>query len=269
MVDKLGDSACQNRMENENFVDLSKGTWPTLTVASHIHTSACTQSCIKKLFALPVPKCSLRRLIIHIVMNYVKDIGAKVSTIAMADAYAMQETCKVPDGFSSHLLSGVMTFVMGIATMIRVTRNMPTKLTDANIYSRPVYCVDTEVKSREASAKLSQAAISASELMSIMKRMAELEERITDMRTKPTTMPPEKEEMLNSALNRADALEQELMATKKALEDSFAQQQELMAYLDKKKRKKRTLVSYQDRNIAHLSFAYECYRIHVKLSVSF
>ena len=29
-----------------------------------------------------------------------------------------------------------------------------------------------------------------------------------------------------------------------ALEDSFAQQQELVAYLDKKKKKKRTLVSF-------------------------
>ncbi|XP_022775337.1 phosphatidylinositol/phosphatidylcholine transfer protein SFH12-like isoform X2 [Durio zibethinus] len=158
------------------------------------------------------------------------------------DSYAMQETCKVPDGRSSNLFNGVMTFVMGIATMVRVTRNMPRRLTDANIYSSPVYCADTEVKSQELSAKLSPAAISTAELMSVMKRMAELEEKVTVMHMKPTTMPPEKEEMLHSALHRADALEQELMATKKALEDSFAQQQELAAYLDKKKkRKKKTL----------------------------
>ncbi|XP_021273964.1 phosphatidylinositol/phosphatidylcholine transfer protein SFH12-like isoform X1 [Herrania umbratica] len=161
------------------------------------------------------------------------------------DSYAMQESGNVPDGVSSHLFTGVMTFVMGIATMIRVTRNMPRKLTDANIYSSPVYCDDTDVKSQEPSDNLTPAAISTAELMSVMKRMAELEERVSFMNMKTTAMPPEKEEMLNSALNRADALEQELMATKKALEDSFAQQQELVAYLDKKKkRKKRTLVSY-------------------------
>ncbi|XP_022741665.1 phosphatidylinositol/phosphatidylcholine transfer protein SFH12-like [Durio zibethinus] len=182
--------------------------------------------------------------------------------IVSKDSYTMHETCKVPDGFSSHLFTGVMTVVMGIATMIKVTRNMPRKLTDANIYSSPVYCVDTEVRSQETSAKLSPA-ISTSELMSVMKRMAELEERVSVMNTKPTTMPPEKEKMLNSALNRADALEQELMATKKALEDSFAQQQELVAYLDKKKkRKKRTLVSYYDHSIAHLYFSYERYDLH-------
>ncbi|XWS29262.1 hypothetical protein CRYUN_Cryun24cG0013300 [Craigia yunnanensis] len=136
-------------------------------------------------------------------------------TALSKDSYTMQETCKVPDGHSSHLFTGVMTFVMGIATMIRVTRNMPRKLTDANIYSSPVYCVDTEVKSQEPSAMISPAAMSTAELMSVMKRIADLEERVRVMNTKPTTMPPEKEEMLNSAVNRADALEQELMATKK------------------------------------------------------
>ncbi|XVE87343.1 hypothetical protein DITRI_Ditri18aG0110000 [Diplodiscus trichospermus] len=160
------------------------------------------------------------------------------------DSYAMQEACKVPDGLSSHLFTGVMTFVMGIATMMRVTRNMPRRVTDGNIHSNPDYCVDPEVKNQEPSAKLSSEAISPAEVMSIMKRMAELEERIRIMNMKPT-MPPEKEEMLNSAVNRADALEQELMATKKALEESLAQQQEFVAYLDKKKkRKKRNLVRY-------------------------
>ncbi|XVF62099.1 hypothetical protein PTKIN_Ptkin08bG0190200 [Pterospermum kingtungense] len=153
------------------------------------------------------------------------------------DSYTMEETCKVADVRSSRLFNGVLTFVMGIATMIRVTRNMPRRLTDANIYSTPVYCVDAEVKSQEPSTKLSPATLSTSELMSVMKRMAELEERVMNM--KPTTMPPEKEEMLNFTVNRAAALEQELMATKKALEDSFAQQQELVAYLEKKKRRKR------------------------------
>lgn len=128
----------------------------------------------------------------------------------------MREPSKVPDEAGSHLFTGVITFVMGIATMIRVTRNMPRRLTDGgNIYPSPDYCVDTEVKSQEPSNKLPPAAISTNELMSIMKRMAELEERLSDMHMKTSTMPPEKEEMLNSAINRADALEQELMATKK------------------------------------------------------
>ncbi|OMO56980.1 Cellular retinaldehyde binding/alpha-tocopherol transport [Corchorus capsularis] len=111
-----------------------------------------------------------------------------------------------------------------------------------NIEHSELSAAHENVKSQEDKAKSNSPAISPAELLSVMKRMAELEERIRDMNNKPTTMPPEKEEMLNTAINRADLLEQELQATKKALEDSFAQQQELIAYLDKKKkRKKRTL----------------------------
>ncbi|KAF7828897.1 Phosphatidylinositol/phosphatidylcholine transfer protein SFH12 [Senna tora] len=53
------------------------------------------------------------------------------------------------------------------------------------------------------------------EFMTVMKRMAELEQKMVTM-NKPATLPPEKEEMLNAAISRADVLEQELMATKKA-----------------------------------------------------
>ncbi|XVF59682.1 hypothetical protein PTKIN_Ptkin07bG0295500 [Pterospermum kingtungense] len=174
---------------------------------------------------------------------------------------AMRETVKVPDEPGSHLFTGVITFVMGIATMIRVTRNMPRRLTDGNIYAGPDYCVETVDRNQEPSNKLTTAAISTNELMSIMKRMAELEERLADMNMKTSTMPPEKEEMLNSAINRADALEQELMATKKALEDSFAQQQEFVAYLDKKKkRKKKALVkAFKAITFPILSSCYEHY----------
>lgn len=41
MVDKPVDSACQNKVQNENFAALSKGTRSTQTVTSNIHTHAC------------------------------------------------------------------------------------------------------------------------------------------------------------------------------------------------------------------------------------
>lgn len=49
----------------------------------------------------------------------------------------------------------------------------------------------------------------------MMKRMNELEEKVNVLNKRPTTMPPEKEEMLNNALKRIDMLEQELSTTKK------------------------------------------------------
>ncbi|KAH1047744.1 hypothetical protein J1N35_038528 [Gossypium stocksii] len=161
------------------------------------------------------------------------------------DSFNKQASRKHPDGASSHVFNGVMTFVMGIATMVKVTRNMPRKAGDDKTDSSPVEGIGIKVKSTEGPAKLTpppSPAISHDELASVMKRMAELEHKLSVINRQSTTMPPEKEEMLNSALTRADALEQELMATKKALEDSFAQQQELVAYIEKKKKKRRTLI---------------------------
>ncbi|KAJ4782533.1 hypothetical protein LUZ62_066790 [Rhynchospora pubera] len=73
-----------------------------------------------------------------------------------------------------------------------------------------------------------------SDLMSIViKRMAELEGKIETLMTKPTEMPAEKEELLNSAVKRVDALEAELIVTKKALYDALMKQEELLAYIDR------------------------------------
>ncbi|MBA0599483.1 hypothetical protein Gorai_005700 [Gossypium raimondii] len=176
--------------------------------------------------------------------------GIRFSTVEIADSFSKQASRKHPDAASSPVFNGVMTFVMGIATMVKVTRNMPRKAGDDKTDSSLAEGIGTKVKSAEGQAKLTpppSPAISHDELASVMKRMAELEHKLSVVNRQSTTMPPEKEEMLNSALTRADALEQELMATKKALEDSFAQQQELVAYIEKKKKKRRTLiVRYQD-----------------------
>ncbi|MED6159406.1 Phosphatidylinositol/phosphatidylcholine transfer protein sfh10 [Stylosanthes scabra] len=80
--------------------------------------------------------------------------------------------------------------------------------------------------------------ISVQEFMTVMKRMAELEEKMGNLNQTSFSMPPDKEELLNVAVSRADALERELMATRKALEDSLTRQQEMTAYIEKKKKKK-------------------------------
>jgi hypothetical protein len=51
--------------------------------------------------------------------------------------------------------------------------------------------------------------------MTVMKRMAELEDKMSNINHQPVLMPPEKEEMLNNTISRADLLEKELLATKK------------------------------------------------------
>ncbi|KAK0593110.1 hypothetical protein LWI29_031168 [Acer saccharum] len=54
-----------------------------------------------------------------------------------------------------------------------------------------------------------------SDYISMMKRMADLEEKVNILTMKSATMSPEKEEMLNAVFNRVNALEEELSTTKK------------------------------------------------------
>lgn len=104
-----------------------------------------------------------------------------------------------------------MTFVIGIVTLVRLARNMPRKLIDATLYSSAMFGADPMMKPRQ----LASPTISTTEYLSMMKRMGELEEKVTLLSSKPAVMPPEKEEMLNAALSRVDVLEQELSSTKK------------------------------------------------------
>ncbi|XP_020973636.1 phosphatidylinositol/phosphatidylcholine transfer protein SFH8 isoform X3 [Arachis ipaensis] len=69
-------------------------------------------------------------------------------------------------------------------------------------------------------------------LSSVMKRLGELEEKVDTLQSKPSEMPYEKEELLNAAVCRVDALEAELIATKKALYEALMRQEELLAYID-------------------------------------
>lgn len=93
--------------------------------------------------------------------------------------------------------------------MVRMTRSMPKRLTDATLYSSSMHG-DSHSSPR--------ANISNEDYFIMMKRMNELEEKVTILSKRPSTMPPEKEEMLNNALKRIDMLEQELSATKKVTE---------------------------------------------------
>lgn len=118
-------------------------------------------------------------------------------------------------GFTSPIFSGVMTVVMGIVAMVRITRQM--RLTDTTLYSSSMHVDDTKVKGN--SYELTEPTITMDDYMMMMKRMNELEERVSGIAKKPETMPPEKEEMLNNALDRVNALEQELSSTKKVITD--------------------------------------------------
>ncbi|KAJ7978337.1 Phosphatidylinositol/phosphatidylcholine transfer protein [Quillaja saponaria] len=153
------------------------------------------------------------------------------------DSFTVQDACKTPDGFGNQIIGGIMAFAMGIVTMVRLTRNMPKKLTEVALYNGSVYYDAAMMKGQQ----LPAATISTADYMYMMKRMSELEDKVNILSMKPTML-PEKEEMLNAAISKVNNLEQELAATKKALEDSLARQVELQAYLDKKKKKKKKCI---------------------------
>ncbi|KAJ1378880.1 CRAL/TRIO, N-terminal domain [Sesbania bispinosa] len=67
---------------------------------------------------------------------------------------------------------------------------------------------------------------------STLKRLGELEEKVDKLQSKLNVMPNEKEELLNAAVYRVDALEAELITTKKALYEALIRQEELLAYID-------------------------------------
>ncbi|KAF5191663.1 Phosphatidylinositol/phosphatidylcholine transfer protein SFH8 [Thalictrum thalictroides] len=69
-------------------------------------------------------------------------------------------------------------------------------------------------------------------ISSLLTKLNELEEKVYALQIKPLEMPFEKEELLNAAIYRVDALEAELIATKKALHEALMRQEELLAYID-------------------------------------
>lgn len=121
----------------------------------------------------------------------------------------------IPKGLSSQFFTRAMTFIMGIVTMARLTHNMPKKLTDAIIYTSPIYCADTMFIGQVPLHQFSEPAISGAEYMPVLKLMAGLEEKVSGLSMKPAGMPAEKEEMLNATISQVDSLELDLMATKK------------------------------------------------------
>uniref|UniRef100_A0A0E0B7C3 CRAL-TRIO domain-containing protein n=1 Tax=Oryza glumipatula TaxID=40148 RepID=A0A0E0B7C3_9ORYZ len=137
------------------------------------------------------------------------------------------------NGSNPPLFGGVMALVMSIATMLRVSRNMPKKVLGATLGAQST----SKIQAQQLS-KISMEAVSAAEYASSTKRLYDIEEKVIAILTKPAEMPADKEEMLKTAVSRVSALEEELAATKKALQETLERQEEIMAYIEKKKKKK-------------------------------
>ncbi|KAL0543374.1 hypothetical protein IC582_018469 [Cucumis melo] len=166
----------------------------------------------------------------------------KMLASSKAIDYALAGSVEAPGGLKSKFVASIVAFLMGISATVRLARTMPKKLTNASIYSKPVYCVDDPMFKGQTQGQ-PPLLLPLPDYMSTVKRMAELEERVNKLCVKPVDMPREKEELLKATISRVEALEQELIISKKVLEETQARQAEIFAYIEKKK-KKRRLISF-------------------------
>eukprot|EP00268_Persea_americana_P015047 TRINITY_DN16817_c0_g2_i5.p1 TRINITY_DN16817_c0_g2~~TRINITY_DN16817_c0_g2_i5.p1 ORF type:complete len:300 (+),score=83.77 TRINITY_DN16817_c0_g2_i5:1097-1996(+) len=167
----------------------------------------------------------------------------KNEKLAIVKGVSVPEAYKSSDGNGTQMLGGVMAFVTGVVTMLRLTRSMPRKINGTAFECGPaVYNAGSMVNGQEHHQQMPFPVISAAEFSAVMKRLGDMEGKVTNLSLKPAQMPLDKEEKLDAALSRIDALETELSATKKALEDALARQDEFIAYLEKQKKKKKTMM---------------------------
>uniref|UniRef100_A0A5B6YHS3 Putative Sec14p-like phosphatidylinositol transfer family protein isoform 1 n=1 Tax=Davidia involucrata TaxID=16924 RepID=A0A5B6YHS3_DAVIN len=148
----------------------------------------------------------------------------------------LPDTQKAPEGLRARILAVLMAFFITVLSLFhsvvcRVTKKLPATSSDhgQNIQELAL----DEVPREEFHPPSPTPAFTETELLSsVLKRLGELEEKVDTLQAKPSEMPYEKEELLNAAVCRVDALEAELIATKKALHEALMRQEELLAYID-------------------------------------
>lgn len=109
-----------------------------------------------------------------------------------------------------------MALVVGILAVLRLTGGAPGKKIDPALwYAGAADFARSPVKGRASCRQVPQTAVSTVEYSAVLKRLGDLEEKVSVLSKKPAELPPEKEELLMAAVSRVEALEAELEATRK------------------------------------------------------
>lgn len=177
-----------------------------------------------------------------------------IQRVASKGALMSPNTPKAPEGAHARVLIMLMAFIMAIVTFFRtmscrVTRRLPAPTNAAQNEGTATELTSSGGIQEEFRPPSPAPPFTDADLLSsVLKKLSELEEKIGTLQSKPSEMPYEKEELLNAAVCRVDALEAELIATKKALYEALMRQEELLAYIDRqeeakyqKKKKKKHL----------------------------
>ncbi|KAL4198881.1 hypothetical protein AMTRI_Chr03g142270 [Amborella trichopoda] len=160
------------------------------------------------------------------------------------------DECKAPMSISSRMFASIIAFLVTLfalfcsfthGLLLSTKEKLPLPLAlegsgrpEQHEYYDPVFSPEPEPTTEELRSHPSpMPEFTQRDLLSnVLKRLGELEEKVDTLRDKPSQMPCEKEELLNAAVCRVDALEAELIATKKALHEALMKQEELLAYID-------------------------------------
>ncbi|XP_065000699.1 phosphatidylinositol/phosphatidylcholine transfer protein SFH5-like isoform X2 [Musa acuminata AAA Group] len=146
------------------------------------------------------------------------------------------------EGIRAQIVTWLMAFIMALYAMFcsvtrRVTRRLPDNMLMSD-HCYPEFDPNPMPKEEFRPPSPSPTFKDVDILSSVLKRLGELEEKVDKLQAKPSAMPHEKEELLDAAVRRVDALEAELIATKRALYDALMRQEELLAYIDQQKEAK-------------------------------
>ncbi|KAL0909942.1 hypothetical protein M5K25_020854 [Dendrobium thyrsiflorum] len=147
----------------------------------------------------------------------------------------LAETHESTDGTPGQILAFIMSFAMALLTLLHtITGFSKKKLQQGNCEShwRDAALVKNSAP-KESQPSSTHGFAEANLFSSVLKRLGELEKEFDILQSKPLEMPYEKEELLSASVRRVDALEAELISTKKALYESLMRQEELLAYIDR------------------------------------
>ncbi|WOK92560.1 phosphatidylinositol/phosphatidylcholine transfer protein SFH6-like [Canna indica] len=144
-----------------------------------------------------------------------------------------------PSGVGTRIVAWLTALIMTFYAMFcsvtgRVTKKLPDKALEFDRYY-PQFDLEPMPKEEFRPPSPSPPYKEVDLLSSVLKRLTELEEKIDELQAKPSKMPHEKEELLDAAVRRVDALEAELITTKKALYEALMRQEELLAYIDQQR----------------------------------
>lgn len=134
---------------------------------------------------------------------------------------------KSPEGIFTRFWVALVAFFVTLFTLVhskafQVTRKLPDTVPD-NSCNIPELTVQSNPKEDYRPPSPAPGFTEVDLLSSALKKLGELEEKVDMLQAKPFEMPYEKAELLNAAVCRVDALEAELIATKKVttLFDNF------------------------------------------------